>query len=420
MATKTKKPRAAAPPQAGAAPPAEAFVLDKPDMKIRQVKFRDIIARPREFAFRHEGDNDPFSPSSLGPLKESIKGQGGIHTPVLLKAYPDGSYVVTDGHRRYFALKQLIDEGVEGFTPDMLVPANVLAPTTSELVMIASALSANIEREPLGFEGRLDATRKLHQLGMPKKAIAQLLHVSDSTVERDLLLANDDEMKQFIREHKISATNAANLLAEAERNNRVKGFKKHLRAWLEAAKAELKAENEARAERDEPALSGAKAWLQNRMTPELVRAWREALEKGLPFSEPEFRFKALVHRKGGAPRIEIDSLRKDVNELAAADVAKVVQRCLDLAGELEPILLAKAAEEQQPTDSVVAGRKASLGLQRLRELGLAQLVGDQDESEEEAPEETEEDDESYLDDEGDDDDEGGEGDDEEDDEEEDD
>ena len=384
MATKVAEPKGAAVPSpAGAAQPAEAFVLEKAETKLAQLKFRDIIARPREYAFRYEGDDDPFSPAALGPLKESIKAHGGIHTPLLVKAYGDGMFVLADGHRRHGGLKQLIDEHVQGFTLDMLVPANVLAVETTDLTMTVTALSANVEREPLGFEGRLDATLKLHQLGLPKTNIAQLLHVSESTVERDLLLANDGEMRRFIREHKITATNAANLLADAERHNRVKGFKKHLRKWLEAAKAQLQAENEARAEHDEPSLSGAKGWVQSRMTPEIVRAWRKALEKDLPFSDPEFRFKALLRREGGPPRIEIDALHKDVQELAAADVAKVLKRCLDLAGDLEPVLVAKVAEEKQTVDPAGTGKKASLGLQRLRALGLAQLVGDRDEPEEE-------------------------------------
>jgi hypothetical protein len=366
--------------------PAEIFQLEPAKAQVQQVKWSQIIARPQEYAFRAEGDKDPFSKAALGSLKESIKRHGSVHTALLLKAYPDGTFLLGDGNRRYFSLGQLIEEKVQGFTAEMLLPANVLEHETSDLVMISTALSANIERQPLGFQGRLDATLKLHGLGMPKKSIAQLLNVSDSTVDRDLILANDAEMRGHILYHCITASNAATLLAAADKAGRTKEFKESLRKWLSEENERRHAEQKAREERDEPPLSGSKLWLQNAMTSEMVSAWRRALEKGTRLRDPGFKFRAYLREEGGHARIEIGSLSKPVSELSSGDVAKVVRRCLDLAAELEPVLLAKATAEKQGAKPEAKSEKPSPGLQRLRELGLASLVGEKDEPEKDAGE----------------------------------
>ena len=100
MTTKRSKPKAAAPPQASAARPAETIVLDKADMTPARIKFREMVARATDFAFPKEGDDDSFSPTARGSLKESIEAHGGIHTPLLVNPFGDGTFVAVDGHRR--------------------------------------------------------------------------------------------------------------------------------------------------------------------------------------------------------------------------------------------------------------------------------------------------------------------------------
>ena len=114
--------------------------------------------------------------------------------------------------------------------------------------------------------------------------------------------------------------------------------------WIMSTNEQITAEDKVRAERDEPPLSGPKSWLQNRMTPALVKAWKQALETGSSTVVPAFRFKALLRKDAGPARIEIDGLTMPVDKLSLHDVAKVYRRCHDLAASLEPVLAAKAAE----------------------------------------------------------------------------
>lgn len=378
MATTTTPKPEAAKPQANA--PAkgkqvvETIQLEHPELTIQMVKFSDIFVLPDEYAFRGRSLDKPFSKSALHSLKERIKSAGQITDPLLLKDYAGGKKLMADGHRRYYSLKQLIEEGVEGFTADMLVPAHVLHAKTSKLVMIATALASNIERETLPYEGRLDATLSLHQLGMPVRQIADLLHVGETTVTRDLLLAKDDNMRDYVRRHVITASNAVTLLAVAEDAGKQKLLAEILSEWQLKTLDQLLAENKARVERDEKPLRGSKVWLQNRMSPELIASWKDALEQGTPTAVPKFRFKALVRTDAGPARIEVDGLSKNVEDLASADVGKVIERCIDLAKELEPIFTAKLAKEKQGAAAKEEGGLTP-GRKRLLELGFSELAG---------------------------------------------
>jgi ParB-like chromosome segregation protein Spo0J len=379
VAAKPAKPaKPSQPAGSKSKPQAEVFQLDKAEMNIQEVPWKDIFAREKDFAFRREGAADPFSKEALRPLKESIKFHRRVHTPLLLRN-TGPSFLVADGHRRYFAVKQLIREGVKGFTPEMTLPAHVMASKTSDLVLVATALSANIERQPLGFEGRLDATLKLHKLGMPKASIGQVLRSSESTVDRDLILAEEDMMRAFIRKNHITATNAATLLAAADKAGRKDEFTAFLMNWCMKASELQKAEEKARAERDEPPLSGSKLWLKDLMTQEMVARCRRALERGEPLDMGDFglAWPAGISSIGKHGRLEIGAVSKGLDELTSADVAKVLERALNLASALEPILVAKAAEEQPG-----AKRQLSPGRQKLKQLGLASLVGATDEAEE--------------------------------------
>ena len=369
----TGSPQAAARPQAGGQQKKSAekiFVLGHSKKSLQQVPFSKIIVREDTYAFRDGSGTNPFSPKSLQSLREKVKEHRGIHVPILLRDLGDGTYLLVDGHRRYFSLKQLIEEGVQGFTPDMLLPANVLAAETSELVMIATGLSANVDRQPLAFEGRLKATKKLHELGMPIKSIAQVLNVGESTVERDLKLAGDEEMMECVRSHCIQATNAAALLASAAKHDRRDDLMAHFKQWLEATRAQIAADIAAlKAQDADLTVPISKTWPQSYLTPQIVRHWRVALEKNQPLVDPEFRFKAMVNRVGGVNRIEVDGLNEIVDDMSADDIAKVLGRCVDLAANLEPILTAKMAEESQEPDADEPGDKPSPGQQKLQQLG---------------------------------------------------
>jgi len=364
-------------------PPAEGFKLPRPDMSVQQVVLSKIFAKPELNAFRGR-ENDPYSKEAVKNLLESIKMQGGINTPLLLQARPGDTFEVGDGHRRLTSLLLLIADGVAGFSADMLVPANVLGLDTDELTFVTASVSGNVEREPLPAEGRMDATLRLHKAGMPRQSIADLLHVSKSSVDRDITLAGDTEMMNHVRVLRtITMSNAALLLATAEKAKRRDEFMGFLNEWHRQAQAEINAEIAARASRDEPPLAEAQRYPRSRMTTEMVKHWRQALEKKLALTMPGFKFMASLNTDNGVPRVVIDPVVKPVADLSAADLAKIVRRCLDLAHVLEPVLAAKAAEENEASEADAAGEVTSPGLERLRELGFSQLVGEDDDQPEE-------------------------------------
>jgi hypothetical protein len=122
------------------------------------------------------------------------------------------------------------------------------------------------------------------------------------------------------------------------------------------------------------------------MTTEMVKHWRQALEKKLPLTMPGFKFMASLSTENGLPRVVINSVVKPVADMSAADIAKIVRRCLDLAHVLEPVLAAKAAEENEASEADAAGEVTSPGLERLRELGFGQFAGETEDDDQ--PEET--------------------------------
>ena len=394
-------PQAKGASQAAAQPPqaaeqqkqsGEGFKLPRSETSVQQIVFSKIFAKPEENAYRGR-EGDPFSAEALKGLMEQITMQHGLSVPLLLQARPGDTYEVGDGHRRFYSLQRLIADGVAGFSNDMMVPALILGVDTDVLTFVTASVSANIEREPLPAEGRMDAAMRLHRAGMPTQTIADLLHVSKSTVDRDLTLGKDVEAMRHVRELRtITMSNASQLLATANKAKRHDEFMAFLAEWGQQAQAEINAEVAARASRDEPPLAEAQRLPRSRMTAEMVKHWRQALEKKLPLTMPGFKFMASLSKENGLPRVEINAVSKPVADLSAADVAKIVRRCLDLAHELEPVLAAKATEENEASEADAAGEVTSPGLERLRALGFSQFAGETEDDDQ--PEETDDADDS--------------------------
>jgi ParB/RepB/Spo0J family partition protein len=349
-----------------------------------QIKLSSIVVRPEDYAFRDE-DDLVASAESLKGLVDDIKAHGGVHTPVMVKKLPDGKYLLLDGHRRYFAMKALVEDEV--FTDDVLLPANIVISEASEMALVARAVSANIQREPLSQEGRLRAVIRLHRLQMPRSEIARLVGKSLATIDRDIALASDEEMLDHVRERHISPTDAANLIKLAKEKGMLDEFKEMFRSWVKEVQDRLEREDEARAARDESSLSPIQRWPKRYLSTEQVKAWMAALREDLPFDEPVFRFKALLRDEDGRRRIEIDAVSMDVHKMSSKDLAKVMRRCLDLADEIEPVLLEKVDAETLAAERKGPPKRKSSGRDRLLELGLEELAGEFDEWYDEVDEE---------------------------------
>lgn len=164
------------------------------------------------------------------------------------------------------------------------------------------------------------------------------------------------------------------LIKLARDTDRLDEFKAMFDAWVEKVQQRLEEEEAARAERDEGSLSPVEKWPQRYLSAEQVRVWKQALEKGEPFGEPSFRFKALLRDERGRKRIEIDPLSADVFDLSSENLAKVMERCLDLAADIEPVLLEKVAAEKRAVESRDRLDDERPGVRRLKELGLEKLA----------------------------------------------
>ena len=359
--------------------PAEPFQLEHVETELQRIPLSSIVVRHEDFSFRDE-DDLVISGDAIKSLGEDIKAHGGIHTPLQVQQLPDGRHLLLDGHRRFFALQTIVQERVEGFEPDMAVPAIVNAADASELAMVARAVSANVQREPLSAEGRLRAVIRLKRLGMPRTDSARAVEKSVSTIDRDIALGSDDEMMEHVGLHHIPATTAAELIKLATEAQRLDEFKEEFNSWVGNVQQRLEEEEAARADADESSLSPVERWPQRYLSPEQVKAWKEALGNQTPFAAPSFKFKALLRDEKGRRRIEIDPLSEDVFDLSSEDLAKVMERCLDLAADIEPVLIEKVEAERRAAESPEFREGERPGRRRLRELGLNGVAAAAEES----------------------------------------
>ena len=350
------------------------FVREPVKTELLQIPFNDLTARPEDYAFRDEDDlvtkGDKLK---LKALSEDIATTRGIHTPILVRQQDDGKYLLLDGHRRYYATEILVNQGVDGFDRATLtMPANVIISEASELEMVARAVSANVQRQRFSGLGRIRAAIRLKQLGMPDAEIARILGVSESTINRDLIVGGDREIMDHIREHHITPSDAARLMGEADKVDKVAQFKREFGRWLRETQADIQREQERLVQNDKDPLTGAQTWPQKYLKREQVDAWCNALKQKKEFQKPSFRFKALIEGKRGQQKIEIASLSKEVADLSAKDLTKVLKRCVSLTAQLQPLIEEKRLEEK--TDEDDQSQWDNLAEQQLREMGFGDLV----------------------------------------------
>lgn len=313
--------------------------------ELQRIPYNKLVVRPEDFGFRDEDELLTKGDSlKLGSLADDIAASGGIRTPLLVKRQDDGTYLVLDGHRRYYATRILIDKGVEGFSEDMLVPANVIVSDVSELEMVRSAAAANINRQDLSPLGRIRLAVRLNKLGMDAEHIALDLHVGKTTIERDLAVGDDEDMMDHVKAKNITATNAATLMKAATDADRVEEFKEAFDAWLEKVENAIQEKEDWLEANDKDPLPKAQTWPQKYLSPEQVKTWKVALEKKKPLVEASFKFKALISGKPGQQKLEISSLSKDLADLSAADLTKVYRRVKALSLQLPRLLEEKRAE----------------------------------------------------------------------------
>lgn len=347
------------------------YLSERVDSKLGRVALNLLDVDFEGYSFRTD---DELSDDGIKILAEDIAVHG-MATPILVVGLPNGRFRLLNGHRRYGAVSLNIKLGVDGFSDDMLLPAHIMEGEPSELALVSRAVAANVQQRTLSAEGRQKAVIRLKQLGMPSKEIARCVAVSEPTVERDLALAGSGCMLDHVRDRNITGTHAAELVKAAEAAGRMDDLCDGFANWLEDVQAKIRAEEERRRENDEKPLSPAETWPRRYLTSAQIRAWKVALEKGLPLQAPSFKFRALIKGKKGEERVVIDAVKAKVADLSAKDMAKLLIRCVDLAEALKPLVEEKAeAEKKLAAVSDSASGRPSKGRETLKALGLDHLI----------------------------------------------
>ena len=161
-------------------------------------------------------------------------------------------------------------------------------------------------------------------------------------------------------------------MAEADKADRVADLKQEFCRWLQETEKQIHRKQEWLAQNDKDPLSPAQTWPQKYLTRDQVDAWSMAMKQKKPFREPTFKFKAMIDGKRGQQKIEIGSLSKEVADLSAADLAKVLKRCVALSVQLKPLIDEKRQEEKAGQDD--QSQWDNLADQQLRDMGFGDLV----------------------------------------------
>lgn len=172
-----------------------------------------------------------FDPQKFDELVQSIKNQG-IIQPIVITPKGDGTYYIVVGERRWRAAKALNMEKV---------PA-IIKPMEKKEIMEA-ALIENIQREDLNVVEMAEAFKKLmEEFTYTQEELANIVGRSRSSVANILrILRLPEEMKNAIKEGKITEGHARALLSVESEKERQKLFNKMLRTKITVRQAEKRA-----------------------------------------------------------------------------------------------------------------------------------------------------------------------------------
>jgi ParB-like chromosome segregation protein Spo0J len=360
-----------APATAQATMPTNASLLERINFERRNIRFSDIVLMRDDWALRDPNELKTYGDTPLTALVEDIKPKGNIHTPIKVKPLPDGKYLLLAGHRRYFALKILIEGNVGGFSNDMEVPADVVVSQNSELALLACVISENVQRTTPEPVGRMFGVRRLHSLGMPIDDIARTYGMSKSTVLRDVAVSNSREMVAHVQDGDITYADAAALISLAIAKNRLAEFLPVLQSELDEIREKLLEEERSRLARDEESLNPLAAKLKDYLPTAQLQAWKDQLKNGQPLGKPVFKYRAWLGKVKGRMRLVVDGIDKPIDEMADEDLAKVLARLEEVKSDGVTVL--KERRKQRP-ESAEPAERTNAGIEFLKAEGLGDLA----------------------------------------------
>lgn len=169
-------------------------------------------------------------------IKESMKANGIYRnkpvTGYIAKDGDDYFLNLTDGYTRLRAIRELVEAGVEDFTPDVLVPL-IVKPASQSLEDLTVALVQDNEGRPLTVYERAIVVARLVNMNVDKDRIAERLEITPRYVDDLSVLAGAPaKVRNMVITGKVSATEA---IKQLRKDGKAAADK--LAAGVEAAKA---------------------------------------------------------------------------------------------------------------------------------------------------------------------------------------
>lgn len=149
------------------------------------------------------------SRESIDEKKVSIIANGVITDFRVMKKRGNDKYTVIEGHTRYIAIGECIEEGT--LPPDFLIPCKSQA-DTSDIDVVFAMFTSN-SGEPLPPIAKAEGYRRLIHYGKTVAQISERLGVSVKHINDCLILLNANHgLQQLVKDNVVSATEVSQRL----------------------------------------------------------------------------------------------------------------------------------------------------------------------------------------------------------------
>jgi len=203
-----------------------ALMEDESSIEAREVSVDQILPNPYQ-------PRKTFNQEKFDELVQSIKTQGIIQPIVITPMGENGKYYIVVGERRWRAAKELKMEKVPAIIKNL-----------EKKEIMEAALIENIQREDLNVVEMAEAFKRLmEEFTYTQEELAGIVGRSRSSVANVLrILKLPEEIKNALREGKITEGHARALLAVESDKEREKLFQKMLQSKITVRQAEKKAQ----------------------------------------------------------------------------------------------------------------------------------------------------------------------------------
>lgn len=336
-----------------------------------KVKLSELKLQPERYSHRKPEDLDA---AQLEDLKKSLRLEG-LQTPIEYYVDAEGNKIVTKGHRRVTALRQLAGDNLANFSFHMNVEAIEVSNATAHDLLVRS-IADNCQRLDLDQNERMRAAKLLWDERVPKERAAYALGISPKQYERDLRVVRNSRMFAHIEAEHIKASTAAKLLETAEQKKSVTELLDQFDAWIEAKQREIEIDNRRSLAANGKPLPDAKLKVASYLTPAIVSAWVEAIKQGQPLrDDTEPGFFASFDSKNAT--LKIPAANFDLREADLGSLAKLGSRLSNVTKQIAHYLRQRKHELEQ--GRAKSAEDALYDTAYLRDCGLDSLADELEE-----------------------------------------